>query len=70
MKTAERFCEVGALLYGDVWQAQLSRDLGIDQRRLAQWKAGVRPIPAGVWVDLKLVATRREGEVNAALLLL
>ena len=63
MKTAEQFCEIGELLYGKVWQSQLSRDLGFDPRRIAQWKAGVKPIPSGVWNDLIEVVNRRKSEV-------
>lgn len=67
MKTTEQFCEIGALLYGTSWQAQISRDLNLDPRRIAQWKAGVRPVPQGVWADLRVIADRRKLEVKEAL---
>lgn len=70
MKTSTQFCEIGALLYGASWQAQISRDLNLDPRRIAQWKAGVRPVPQGVWADLKVIADRRKLEVKEAVQLI
>lgn len=65
-KTAEQFCEIGELLYGKVWQSQLSRDLGFDPRRIQQWKSGVKPIPAGVWIDLIFIVNNRVADVLKA----
>jgi len=66
MKTSTQFCEIGELLYGKVWQSQLSRDLRFDPRRIQQWKSGVKPIPSGVWVDLILIVNNRVADVLKA----
>ena len=52
---------VGIALYGERWQTDLARDLGLsDGRRIRQWLSGDRPIPEGVWDDLgKLLADRK-----------
>lgn len=51
----------GQALYGERWQTDLARDLGLsDGRRIRQWLSGDRPIPEGVWNDIaKLLADRK-----------
>lgn len=52
--------KVGQALYGQRWQTDIARDLELtDARRVRQWMAGERPIPAGVWTDLAALAMRR-----------
>jgi len=50
----------GKALYGERWQTDLARDLGLsDGRRIRQWLSGDRPIPEGIWNDIaKLLADR------------
>jgi len=52
---------VGNALYGERWQTDLARDLGLsDARRIRQWLSLDRTIPEGVWDDLaKLLAERK-----------
>jgi hypothetical protein len=53
--------QAGKALYGDRWQTDLARNLGLtDGRRIRQWLSGDRPVPPGVWKDLgKLLASRQ-----------
>lgn len=45
--------QCGEALYGDTWQSNLARELGLsDARRVRQWLSGDRPIPAWVWHDI------------------
>lgn len=61
MYTKNHLEAAGKALYGDRWQTDLSRDLGLsDARRIRQWLAGDRPIPNGIWADLlELLRQRR-----------
>lgn len=42
----------GQALYGDRWQTDVAKALGVDARRVRQWMTGDRPIPPGIWSDL------------------
>ena len=44
--------DAGEALYGPRWQCELSRDLGVSDRTVRRWVAGVSNIPAGVAIDL------------------
>jgi hypothetical protein len=43
---------VGEFIYGEQWQAPLSRDLGVNERSMRRWVAGTDEVPRGVWHDL------------------
>lgn len=52
--------KVGEALYGERWQTDIARDLGLsDARRVRQWLSNDRPIPAGVWADLNVLVNER-----------
>lgn len=52
--------EAGQALYGERWQTDLARDLGLsDGRRIRQWMSGDRPIPTGVWADITRLLRKR-----------
>ncbi len=58
--------KIGQALYGDRWQSDIARDLGLsDARRVRQWMAGERPIPPGVWADLGALAVERKTKLEA-----
>ncbi len=63
MCQAEKLTECGLALYGKTWQTQLGNALGTDSRRIRQWLAGERPVPVGVWADIKLLAEQRKAEI-------
>ena len=57
----EILIETGKVLYGDRWQTDLARDLGLsDARRIRQWLADERPIPDGVVRDLQNILINRQ----------
>lgn len=58
----------GTALYGERWQTDLARDLGLsDGRRIRQWLADERPIPSGVLKDLRYLLEQRKMIINKAL---
>lgn len=53
--------KVGAALYGERWQTDLARDLGLsDGRRIRQWLSGERPVPDGLNDDLVQLLQERK----------
>lgn len=42
----------GKVLYGDQWQSNLARDLGVDSRRVREWAQGERKPRLGVFQDI------------------
>lgn len=60
--------KIGRALYGERWQTDLARDLGLsDGRRIRQWLSGDRPIPNGVWSDLLQLLNNKNKTINNAL---
>jgi hypothetical protein len=56
--------KVGQALYGERWQTDLTTALGVaDARRMRQWVAGDRPIPKGVWKDLRALLESRNSDI-------
>ena len=50
----------GQALYGERWQTDLARDLGLsDARRIRQWLSGDRPIPALEYELMGLLVDRQ-----------
>mgnify|MGYP001258084370 CR=1 FL=1 len=49
----------GEALYGPRWQTDLSRDLGVSDRTMRRWVAGVDDIPGGVYADLSRLMLER-----------
>lgn len=63
----DRLQRCGQALYGDRWQSDLARALEVNDRRVRQWMAGERPIPAGIWVDIAGLLRQRQQDVLALL---
>lgn len=62
---ADELTIIGQNLYGDRWQTDLAKALGLsDARRIRQWLTGDRPIPPGVWADLAAMLRQREQSIN------
>lgn len=58
----------GKALFGDRWQTDLSRALGLsDARRIRQWMAKDRKIPAGIWADICGLLRHREMSIKNVL---
>lgn len=67
----KKLTTVGKALYGDRFQSDLTRALGLsDSRRMRQWLSGDRPIPIGVWGDLKALLKKRQQTIQSAISLL
>jgi len=68
MQNKEQLTAAGCALYGERWQTDLARDLGLsDGRRIRQWLSGDRPIPDGVWIDIAKLLTERKVVIDRAL---
>lgn len=50
--TPSLLAEAGKLLHGEQWKAPLARDLGVDEKTVANWDKGRSRIPPGVARDL------------------
>ena len=57
----------GEALYGDMWQSNLARDLGVNSRRVREWLAGERRTPPGIWTDIAALLRQRGDEALAVL---
>lgn len=67
-KNREILIKAGKALYGDRWQTDLARDLGLsDGRRIRQWLSGDRPIPSGLWDDIAKLLNERKAIMDDAL---
>lgn len=55
----------GQLLFGERWQTELARALGLtDGRRIRQWLSGDRPIPVGILDDLRELLEDRSSKME------
>lgn len=62
--------KIGIYLFGKSWKKALAEALNIDERRITHWLQCTRPVPDGVWNDLKEIANQRKLEVEHAIDLL
>jgi len=68
MQTKELLTLTGRALYGERWQTDIARDLGLtDGRRVRQWLSGDRPVPPGVWKALAELLEERKRKLDCAL---
>lgn len=60
--------EIGTALYGERWQSDIARALGIkDSRRIRAFMAEERSIPAGIWKELaELLRARGKAALDLA----
>ena len=60
---------VGEALFGPShWQAGLTKALGLsDSRRIRHWMAESRPIPPGIWSDIKTMLKDRKQTIESIL---
>jgi hypothetical protein len=61
----DRLQRCGSALYGDRWQSDLARALGVGDRRVREWLSGARRIPVGVWPDIADLLQQRQAECAA-----
>lgn len=60
----EKLTECGQALYGNSWKYSLAEALNVDKRRITHWLDGTRPVPVGVWADIKKIAIKRKQEIE------
>lgn len=61
MTDLDLFRAIGAALYGPLWQSELSRRLGVNDRTMRRWASGAFHLPPGIWDSLlPLVAARQD----------
>lgn len=59
--------KIGVYLFGKSWKKALAEALKVDERRITHWLQCTRPVPEGVWIDLKLIAEQRKNDIQHAL---
>ena len=62
-----RLRAVGEALYGDMWQSNLARDLGVNSRRVREWASGERRTPPSVWPDIAALLRDRQARISGLL---
>jgi hypothetical protein len=63
----EHIARAGNLLFGDRWQSDLARAVGVGDRRVREWMSGDRRPPAGVWAEIAALLRQRGREGEALL---
>jgi transposase-like protein len=61
----ELLTAVGCALYGDRWQSDIARDLGVSDRTIRRWVSGEDIPRPGVWRDLLALVLAHEKELSA-----
>jgi hypothetical protein len=61
---ADKLTECGQALFGNAWKSSLAEALNVDPRRITHWLDGTRPVPAGVWADIKMLAEQRKRQID------
>lgn len=51
--------EAGEALYGERWQSDLARALGVEVRTVQRWATGDRTPAPGVWADIRELVKQR-----------
>lgn len=64
MNQNEKLTECGLALFGNAWKSSLAEALNVDPRRITHWFASTRPVPAGVWTDIKMLAEQRKQQID------
>lgn len=57
--------EAGEALYGSLWQSEVARNLGVADRSVRRWLAGVHGIPPGIWGELSAIMDERGDNLAA-----
>ena len=68
--TPATLSRVGTALYGPLWQTQLSRAIGVNDRSVRRWLTEEMPIPDGIREELVKLIHKRRAELLETLKLL
>jgi hypothetical protein len=60
----EKITECGLALFGNAWKSSLAEALNVDPRRITHWLDCTRPVPSGVWADIKMLAEQRKQQID------
>ncbi|MGD9613815.1 MAG: transcriptional regulator [Alphaproteobacteria bacterium] len=63
--TPDLLRRVGETCFGNIWQTDLARALGVADRTMRHWAAGTRPMPPGLRDDLARVVADRGRAIQA-----
>jgi hypothetical protein len=64
MRPHELLQHVGLRLFGAHWQGQICAIIGVSERSMRRWVAGVDQIPPGVWTDILGLVRSRWGDLR------
>lgn len=59
----DKLQKIGIALFGKSWKKSLAEALNVDERRITHWLQCTRPIPQGVWDDLREITANRKNEI-------
>lgn len=65
MIDAETLKTVGEALYGPLWQSEMARNIGVNDRTVRRWASGAR-IPDRIRSELISLCDRRGDEIASA----
>ena len=60
----EKLTECGQALFGNSWKSSLAESLNVDPRRITHWLDGTRPVPEGVWQDIKIITEKKTKQLH------
>lgn len=60
----DKLQKIGLALFGKSWKKSLAESLNVDERRITHWLQSTRPVPDGVWGDLRKIANQRKEEIE------
>ena len=64
MNQNEKLTECGLALFGNAWKSSLAESLNVDPRSITHWLDNTRPVPVGVWADIKMLAEQRKHQID------
>ena len=64
MNHREMLRQAGEALYGERWQSELSRAVGVSDRTMRRWVSDPYEIPGGVWNDIQQLLLARGIEIE------
>lgn len=64
----EEFIKIGNILYGDIWQSQFAKELGISLRSVQYWVSGGRSITSEMQGKIIEIAYSKVGRMRGFLI--